>query len=71
MTPTAAAMTQMMQIADQLDDLEVQIDYVRRTTGDQAHVAKLQQLMTTMMVSLESAWDAWNDAMLAERLALV
>jgi hypothetical protein len=71
MTDTAKALTKMLTIADQIEDLEVSIDYVRRTSGDSAHVAKLQQLMSESFAQLESAWDAWNAAVHKERMAII
>ena len=71
MTRTAALMSVMMQIADQIEDLEVQIDYVRKTTGNPALIAKLQNHMQECMRSLESVWDSWNEELLKERLAMV
>lgn len=71
MTRTAALMSVMMQIADQIEDLEVQIDYVRRTTGNQGLIATLQGHMQECMKSLEAVWDSWNEELLKERLAMV
>ncbi len=71
MTPTAAAMVEMMRIADQIEDLKVQIDYVRRTAGSESHVAKLQQQVQERLMALEESWDHWNSLVLSERLAMV
>lgn len=71
MTQTTVTLNAMMRIADQFEDLEVQLDYVRRTSGSVALIAKLQDAMTECSKRLEAAWDAWNDAMRAERIARI
>jgi hypothetical protein len=71
MTQTAMTLNAMMLIADQIEDLEVQLDYVRRTGGKPETVERLQAHMAECHARLESAWDAWNDAMRDERLALI
>lgn len=70
-TQTATTLNELMLIADQMDDLEVQLDYARRTGGSPELIARLQNHMTECHAKLESAWDAWNDAMQAERLARI
>ena len=71
MTHSAALMVVMMRIADQIEDLEVQIDYVRRTTGSESNVAKLQHMMKECMEALEMAWDSWNESLRKEQLEAV
>ncbi len=71
MTKTALTLNEMMLIADQMEDLEVQLDFVRRTSNSESLIAKLQDHMTTCNARLEAAWDAWNDAMREERLARI
>ena len=71
MTHSAALMVVMMRIADQIEDLEVQIDYVRRTAGSESHVAKLQHMMQECMEALEMAWDSWNESLRKEQLEAV
>ncbi len=71
MTKTALTLNEMMLIADQMEDLEVQLDYVRRTSNSESLIAKLQDHMTACNARLEAAWDAWNDAMREERLARI
>lgn len=70
-TQTATTLNALMLIADQMDDLEVQLDYARRTGGSPELIARLQGSMAECHAQLESAWDAWNDAMRDERLARI
>ena len=71
MTPTAMTLNAMMLVADQIEDLEVQLDYARRTGGSEDLIARLQGHMAECHAKLESAWDAWNDAMRDERIAKI
>jgi hypothetical protein len=70
-TQTATTLNALMLIADQMEDLEVQLDYARRTGGSAELIARLQNAMAECHAKLESAWDAWNDALRDERLARV
>jgi len=71
MTKTALTLNAMMLIADQMEDLEVQLDFVRRTSNSESLIAKLQDHVIACGKRLEAAWDAWNDAMQSERLAQI
>jgi hypothetical protein len=70
-TQTAITLNALMLIADQMEDLEGQLDYARRTGGNPDTIARLQDTMASCHATLESAWDAWNDALRDERLARV
>jgi hypothetical protein len=70
-TQTAITLNALMLVADQMEDLEVQLDYARRTGGNPDTIARLQDTMAEFHAKLESAWDAWNDALRDERLARV
>lgn len=65
------ALTAMFRIADQIDDLEVQIDYVRKTSKDATLIQNLQSMMVERSQALNDAWDAWNLTLLKERLSMV
>ena len=71
MTTSAKVLNHMMRIDDQIEDLEISIDYVRRTSGSESHIATLQQQMQELIAALEESWNVWNDCILKERLAQV
>lgn len=68
MTPSATAMTEMMRIADELEDIEMNSkSYGRPKDND----SRMQQAVQERLDALEKAWDKWNHLILAERIAMV
>lgn len=70
MTATAIACAAMMRVADRIESVECELTEARKVR-DSDRVALLQQQLETLARELESAWDQWNDELLAARLSQV
>lgn len=65
------ALHNLNEVVDSIEHVEAKLSIARRNGAPKSVITDLQTRLLTLGDKMNQLWDAWNDAMQAERLARI